>query len=102
MSVSSTGPKPTPAHVQSAVVAASQLAGYCPGIRRSPMFPTTADKVAELLKPATDYIREQTGNDVLLPDDTTQEMVSVVSAILLDLELSTHDDKTAKSGGGKI
>jgi len=92
----------TPTHVNSAVDKAAVLASHCPNVRRSSMFPTTADRVADILKPATDYIRQQTGDEVIDKNDTAEEMVAIVRANLLDLKLLQHKGKAAKSVGGKI
>jgi hypothetical protein len=97
-----TAPALPPTQVHSAVDEAAVLASHCPSVRRSSMFPTTADKVADILKPAADYIRQQTGNEVLDKNDTAQEMVAIVRANLLDLKLLQHKGKAAKSVGGKI
>ncbi|HEX9173694.1 MAG TPA: hypothetical protein VF861_13625 [Telluria sp.] len=102
MSATSAAPLLTPPHVTSAVDSASVLANHCPGVCRSLMFPTTADKVVQILKPATDYIHQQTGETVIQDQDTTLKMVRVVRATLLEMELPSQKTKKNKPRGFKI
>ena len=102
MSSTSAAPLLTPPHVTAAVNAASVLSNHCPGVRRSPMFPTTAEKVVQILKPATDYIHQKTGLNVIEEEHTAQEMVRIVSATLLEMELPSQQTKKAKPSGFKI
>jgi len=93
---------PIPHHVSEAIEKASDLTSHCPDVPRHPIFPTTSGKVKVILKPATDFIFQQTGIEVLDKNYTAKEMVRIVSKELLNLDLSHHDDKPAKPVGGKI
>jgi hypothetical protein len=79
-----------PSHIYAVVDAASLLASYHPEVRRHPFFPSTADKVFQMLAPAVAFIKEVTGQDVLEPNDTTKEMVSYVR---YGLEKISHPPK---------
>ena len=95
-------PVPIPRQVSEAIAKASDLTNHCPDIPRHSIFPTTSGKVKVILKPATDFIFQQTGIEVLDKNYTAKEMVRIVSKELLNLDLSHHDDKPAKPVGGKI